>query len=65
MYPVPEHRGDTGTAAAPGVSRKPQDHEVVIRPLAPDEGGNVYDAIGCWMEAAVVLRCLPLSERLN
>ncbi|MEA3015944.1 MAG: hypothetical protein QOI38_666 [Sphingomonadales bacterium] len=55
---------------------KPQDYEVVIRPLATDEGGgylavvpelpgcrsdgatpqealdNVYDAIGCWMEAA-------------
>lgn len=55
---------------------KPQDYEVVIRPLSPDEGGgflatvpelagcksdgatpqealeNVYDAIGCWMEAA-------------
>ena len=67
---------------------KPQDYEVVIRPLTHDEGGgylatvpelpgcksdgatpqealdNVYDAIGCWMEAAREMgRSVPMPKR--
>ena len=67
---------------------KPQDYEVVIRPLADEEGGgylaavpelpgcksdgatpqealdNVYDAIGCWMEAAKEMgRPVPEPKR--
>jgi antitoxin HicB len=67
---------------------KPQDYEVVIRPLAEGEGGaylasvpelpgcksdgatpqealdNVYDAIGCWMEAArEMARAVPEPKR--
>jgi antitoxin HicB len=67
---------------------KPQDYEVVIRPLLESEGGgylatvpelpgcksdgatpqealeNVYDAIGCWMEAATEMgRAVPEPRR--
>jgi predicted RNase H-like HicB family nuclease len=72
---------------------RPQDYEIVIRPLTEAEGGgfgaivpelpgcmsdsetpqealeNVYDAIGCWMEAAQELgRPVPsrnMRRRLN
>jgi predicted RNase H-like HicB family nuclease len=66
----------------------PQDYEVVIRPLRPEEGGgflarvpelpgcmsdgetphealeNAYDAITCWLEAAVEMgRPVPEPRR--